>query len=358
MFILKSKFQIILYIFFLVIIIFFSKFSTNFAQGKNYTISNIKIIETYDLNFDKQTTIDKGFDKAFKNIISKLLQEKDTKFFNKVNTNEIKGLIDNFSITDEKFINNQYQSTFEVEFDRNKLIKFIQSKNVSPSIPIDIQLLLVPLFINLDKNELYYFEQNIFFERWNREFKDEHLLKYNFPSEDIEDFQELKKNLRNIEDYNYDEIIKKYNFSNYIIVNFFKNKNNLKILSKITFGSQKILINEQIQNFNSSNYEKIDEIIYKLKKIYEDSWKDINKINQSIALPIKLKIESKNYKLTENFEKTLKSYELVSQFNIEKFDNSEILYKIIFNGMPSKFIEYMKSKNLVIENNQEIWILR
>ena len=73
----KKKLQFYLYIFFLILVVIFSKFSTNYAFSKNYIVSNIEIQEFYDLNFEKTKVIDKAFKKAFKNLVFKLVQSKD-----------------------------------------------------------------------------------------------------------------------------------------------------------------------------------------------------------------------------------------------------------------------------------------
>ena len=52
----SKKINIYLYILFLVLIIIFSEFSTNFAKAKNFVINDIEIKEKYDLNFNKITT--------------------------------------------------------------------------------------------------------------------------------------------------------------------------------------------------------------------------------------------------------------------------------------------------------------
>ena len=51
---LSKKIYNYLYIFFLVLIIIFSEFSTNFAKAKNFVINDIEIQEEYDLNFDNE----------------------------------------------------------------------------------------------------------------------------------------------------------------------------------------------------------------------------------------------------------------------------------------------------------------
>ena len=73
----KKKNYSYLYIFFLIFVFFFSEFSTNYALSKNYSVSNIKVEEVYDLNFDKSKVVDKAFDKAFKILFYKLIEHKN-----------------------------------------------------------------------------------------------------------------------------------------------------------------------------------------------------------------------------------------------------------------------------------------
>ena len=84
----KKKKYSYLYIFFLILVFFFNEFSTNFALGKNYIVSNIKVEEVYDINFDKSKVVDKAFNKAFKILFYKLIENKDK---SKINVISLKG---------------------------------------------------------------------------------------------------------------------------------------------------------------------------------------------------------------------------------------------------------------------------
>ena len=48
----------------------------------------------------------------------------------------------------------------------------------------------------------------------------------------------------------------------------------------------------------------------------------------------------------------------MTKFNIETINNNEILYKIIFNGMPNKFVDEMELYKFKIDNSNEIWLLK
>ena len=351
----KKKNYPYLYIFFLIFVFFFIEFSTNYALSKNYSVSNIKIEEVYDINFDKSKVVDKAFEQAFKILLYKLVENKDKLKINIISLKDKKSLIENFSISNEKFINNNYIGQFNVQFSKRKILNYLNNKGLIPSSPIEIESFLLPILIDINSNELYYLNQNIFYNNWNYNRKNYHLIKYVLPNEDIEDYNIIKKNINNIENYNFKEITKKYNLKNEIILIILKSNSLIRVFSKIKFG-QKNFISNDIYNLDDiENEEEMNAIIFNIKDKYEDKWKSTNKINTSLELPIKLSIDASNAKFSEKLENNLSSIDLVSEFKIEMFNNNEIIYKIIFNGNPNKLLDIMSLYNFNIDTSNEIW---
>ena len=68
-----------------------------------------------------------------------VLEQKDQYKIKDTKIDDIKKLAESFSILDEKFINKKYKSIMEVEFNRKKLIKFLDSKNITLSLPKKIE---------------------------------------------------------------------------------------------------------------------------------------------------------------------------------------------------------------------------
>ena len=178
------------------------------------------------------------------------------------------------------------------------------------------------------------------------------------PNEDIEDYLIIKKNIRNIENYNFNEIIKKYNLDNYIILIALKENDVLRIFSKIKFDDKNILMNNFYNKININDEESVNNLIMDIKNHYEDKWKSLNKLNTLIALPLRLSIESKNIKLSKKLEETLVKFYLVSDFKIEKINSKNTIYKIIFNSSPDKFLDKMLSFGFNIDTTNDVWKLR
>ncbi len=351
----KKNYLYHLYIFFLVLIYFFSEFSTNIASSKNYNILDIKVEENYDINFDKSQVINKAFEDAFKVLIYKLIESKDRLKISNIPLQDKKNLIDNFSISDEQFINNNYIASFNVQFSKRKILNYLNNRDIIPSSPKELEILLIPVLIDTDLNELYYLNQNEFFNKWNLYDKNYYLLNYILPNEDIEDYDIIKKNINNIENYNFREITKKYNLKNEIILIMLKTNSQLRVYSKIKFEKNNLLLNKTLNIVNNNSDNEIKNIILGIKDNYEDKWKSVNKINTSIKIPIRLSISSSNTKLSQELEKTLSSIDLVSRHETEAFNNKEIIYKVTFNGNPNKLLDILNLYNFKVDSSNKVW---
>ena len=350
----KNKFRFSIYILFLFFLIFFNKFSTTSANANAYKITDLEISEPYNNNFNKEKVIDLAFKKAFEQILLKttVLKEHDLKKL--INIKVIYGLIESFSIVDEKFIDNKYISNFEVEFNKKLLFNYLERKNIFPSIPVEKDLILVPILINSEKNQLLLFSENTFYVNWNKSNENYFLLNYILPNEDIEDINLIKKNIYNIEDYNFKEIVSKYEIKDYIILILFQKKNNFNALIKTNINNKLIISNKKfIWNENQS----VENIIQDLKLEFEKQWKKLNTINLSIKFPITLSVNSKNFDLIQVLEKKLYDLDLVSNYYIDSFSNEKIFYKVIYNGTPDKFINEFINSNINLNTNNPIWSL-
>ena len=343
------------YIFFISFVLFIIIFSTTYLNANTFRVSDIEISSPFELNFKKSRVIDDGFQVSFLNLISMITTSGDKNRIKDIPLKELKSMIDSFTISDERFINNVYFAKLETMFNKKKILNFLEKKNIFPSIPIRNKVLLIPIFIDNETNDVYLFNNNIFYERWNSTKKNYQLLDYLLPSEDIEDLNKIQEMSSSIENYDFIHLIKKYDLKDHIILTIYKNKNEVKILSKINLSNSVNINNQNYINVNLENKKDLNKILENLKNIYEDQWKKNNEINTSIKLPLTISIDSKNYKKIIRFEKVLGSLDLISDFYIIKFDNLNTQYKIIYNGSPNLFLNDMNNMgfDLVMKNN--VW---
>ena len=339
-------------------IIFFNSILISKLHANSFNINEIEVSEDFNLDFNKKKVFDKAFESAFFQLISTVIVSKDIKKIEKTNLSTIKSLIDSFNVSDEKFFDNKYYAKFNVNFNKKNTYKYIESKNIFPSIPKKLDLMFLPLLINNQENELIYFGENPIYNNWNNYKKNYHLLNYILPNEDIEDIQIFNNNVELIEEYNFANIVKKYDLEDYIISIIYQNHNQINILSKLQLKNDYKIFNIMYKDIDLSEDKSISKLIIDLKNIYEDEWKKLNLINTSIQLPITFSLSSKDHDKIHLFEKALEDLDLVSNFYILSFNNKDILYKVVYNGSPDKLIKEIESLGLNLNKNDKTWKIK
>ena len=343
---------------FTIIFLFILFINTTFLcnlHAVSFKVSEIEISEDFDLNFDKTKVFDKAFIKAFDQMTSIIITSDDKKKIGKTSLSTVKSLIDSFNISEEKFINEKYIVLINVNFNKKNTYEYFSSKNIFPSIPNKIDLLILPVLIDVFKEDIILFSENPLYKNWNKETKKYHLLNYILPSEDIEDAQIIKTNISNIEKYEFNEIIKKYDLNNHIIVIIYKNANEMNVLSRLNLNNVYKIFASKHESINFNDENSLDKFIYKLKTYYEDEWKSLNLINTSIKLPITITLPSKQYSKIQLFEKVIENLDLVSNYQVQSFNNKKIYYKIVYNGSPNKFINEMLEKGIIVKKKNQTW---
>ena len=346
------------YIFFISSVLSIIIFSTTFLYANTFKVSDIEISSPFELNFKKNNVIDEGFHIAFLNLLSMITTSGDKDRINDISTKELKGMIDSFTISDERFVNNEYFANLETTFNKKKILNFLEKENVFPSMPIRNKVLLIPILVDTENDSIYLFDGNIFYKRWNDIKKNYQLLEYLLPSEDLEDLNKVQKMSDTIEEYDFSSLITKYDLNDYIISIIYKDINEVKILSKINLNNSLKINNQRYTKINLDNENDFQIILEKLKTIYEDYWKKNNEINTSIKLPLTLAINSRNHKKITELEEAFKSIDLISDFYILKFNNENIQYKIIYNGSPKTFLNNMSKKNFDLIMKNDVWTAR
>ena len=347
-----------LYIFFSILAVTIFFFSTTKVEAKAFEINNIEISKPFENNFDKKEIINIGFRDAFFELMSSILNSSDLKKIDQIKLNEIKGMIESFSIKEEKFINQIYYVNLGVSFNKKKIFKYLENENIFPSIPTKVSFLFIPILIDEEINDLVIFSKNPIFDNWNENTKKYFLIEYILPTEDLEDLNLIKKEYGLLENYDFKEITDKYFLENSIIALVFKNEKGVRVLSKINIKKDIFIENKLYLDLNLEDKKQLLVFINDQKKIYEDTWKEYNQINTSIKLQLTIRINNNDQFRLSKFEKILKEMDLVYDFSIKRFNKDHTFYEIIFNGAPKNFIDTMSLKKYDFDTQKKIWVLK
>ena len=344
-----------LYLIILILALLKIFFSTTFSHAESFDIKNIEISKKFNMDFQKTDVLNEGFKIAYRQLIFNITKSKDQFKLKDLSLIDIKTMIDNFSIKEEKFIDNIYYVNLDVSFNKKKIFSFLEKKNIFPSQPKKKKVLFIPVIIEEDKKNIILFSENIFYQNWFGLNNNQNQLIYVLPTDDLDDIQIIKSNYEYLENYDFKEIINKYFLDDYIISLIYKNSSDLRVLSKIKLSDKIVLDNKVFKNFTDKD---VFNVIEELKLLYEDHWKRENQINTSIKLPLTIAIDILNEKKIEDFEQTIKKFNLVSSFHVFKLDKINIYYKVIFNGTPQAFIVEMKRSGYDLDIKNKIWVLK
>ena len=330
-------------------------FSTTFSYAESFDIKNVEISKQFNMNFQRTDALDEGFKIAYNDLILNITKSKDHFKLKDLSLIDIKTMIDNFSIKEEKFIDNIYYVNLDVSFNKKKIFSFLEKKNIFPSQPKKKKILFIPVVIDEEKKNIILFSENKFYQNWLVNNDNQNQLIYLLPTDDLDNIQIIKSKYEYLEDYDFKEIVNKYFLDDYIISLIYKNSPDLRVLSKIKLSDKIILDNKVFRNFTDKD---VFNVIEELKLLYEDYWKRENQINTSIKLPLTIAIDILNEKKIEDFEQTIKKFNLVSSFRVFKLDKINIYYKVIFNGTPQAFIVEMKRSGYDLDIKNKIWVLK
>ena len=117
-----------LYNFFLFLALLNIFFSTENSVAKTFSIKEIEISSPFNASFDKNKIINRGFVEAYEELILTIAQSKDQKKLQNSSTKEVKSLVETFSIVQESFINEIYNLTLNVEFNKKSFFELLEKK--------------------------------------------------------------------------------------------------------------------------------------------------------------------------------------------------------------------------------------
>ena len=117
-----------LYNFFLFLALLNIFFSTENSVAKTFSIKEIEISSPFDASFDKNKIINRGFVEAYEELILTIVQSKDQKKLQNFSTKEVKSLVETFSIVQENFIDEIYNLTLNVEFNKKSFFELLEKK--------------------------------------------------------------------------------------------------------------------------------------------------------------------------------------------------------------------------------------
>ena len=245
------------YIFFIVVIFF--KTGNVLSESSLFNVNNIEI--SGNLNSNNQFFSDAAIKEGFKELISKVLMNKDLSKLKNLNSNRIKDLVSYYQISDstEDRITNKVTKRYNIFFDKEKIHDLFYNFEISYSDISQYEIYFLP--IHKKNDELFIYNKNYFYKNWNK-IENKALIEFILPLEKIEIIQSINNFQDNLFDIDTKKIFAEYSKKNLALVIIEENNSGKnKILLKTNIMGKNINKSLSFKNIEKKNLNFYDDII-------------------------------------------------------------------------------------------------
>ena len=344
-----------IFIFLTATIFLFITFTKSFSEENVFTINNVEVKGTVDLNFSREKYLNKAFLNSFEMLKTKILLSRDLNKINNIKLEQIKRLISSFQILEESYSKDVYKINIKILYNEVKVKKFLRQKNISFSQAESISAVFYPvLFVN---GEIQNFNEIFFYKQWTKVVIENEIINFILPLEDLEDISKIIEMKNRIEELNIDTFIYQYNLENYVFALMDYQNNKLNIHMKTNFNNNRNSKNFFYDINNIKDQLALNFILRDLKLKITDLWKEENLINLLMPLSIKLKFQHLNLKNLDELRNTFNKINIIDNYTLEEFNINNSFFKIYYYGNPKKLKSELSKFGYQLENVQGSWQL-
>ena len=341
---------------YLIILVIFLKTGNVLSENTLFNVNNVEI--SGNLSSNNQSFSKRALEKGFKELINKVLLQKDLNKFKDLSTNQIKSLVSYYQISEtiEDRSANTVIKKYNIFFDKEKIHDLFYDYEISYSNISQYEIYFLPIH---KKNEkLYVYNKNYFYENWNKIGNNE-LIDFILPLEKIETLTNINNFKDDLLSLDIEDIFREYSQKNLALVLIDENNTNEnKIFLKTNIMGKNVnksLIFKKIEKKSANFY---DDIIFEIKKEIINLVKSQNLID--IRTPsfinIKFFIDKKNNLV--DLDKRIKNIDLIQSLYVLELNKKHVLLKIKYLGKINKIINQLKDQDILLKLNNDQWSLQ
>ena len=339
----------------LIILIIFLKTGNVLSNNNIFNVNNIEI-EKKD-KISNELLAKQAIKKGFRELLDKILLKEDGKKLQTLKYSEIKDLVTYYQIS-EKIEDNigKEKINFNIFFDKDKMHNLFYKRSISYSKISDKELFILPILKK--DNQIFIFNQNFFYNRWN-ESNDTKLIEFILPLENIEIIQNINLNKNDLINLELNKIFIEYSGKNIALILIEdENSEEEKIYFKTKILGKKIVKKIKIKRSNLNKEEFYKKIITEVKKEIINLVKSQNLIDIRTPsfLNAQIRINKKN-NLVE-LRSRIKTIDSIENIFILKFNNKSTFLKIKYLGNIDKIIKQLENKKIKLELVDNQWSIK
>ena len=335
------------------ILIIFFKTETLFSENNLFNVNNIELEKKDKLSNSEMA--DNAIKKGFKQLISRILLDKDKSKLSDLNFSTVKELVTYYQITniskDKKELVN-----FSVTFDKDKIHNLFYKRGIYYSEISEKELYILPVLIK--GSEIFIFNNNFFYNNWN-EILDNDLIEFVLPLENIEIIRNINQYKESLIEINVRDLFKEYTSKNLALVLIDDTKaSNKKVYLKTIIQGKNISKNLSIKEESYNTNEIYKKIIFIAKKELVNMVKSKNLIDIRTPsfLNVKLNLTKKNNLV--DLESRAKNIDSIENIYVQEFNKDYMYLRIKYLGKLEKIINQLKKEKILLKLVDEKWVIK
>lgn len=334
----------------LLILIIFLRTGNLLSDNYLFNVNNVRL-EKKDNISHKQLT-NQAIKKGFDNLIKKILLKEDFQKVSDLRFEDIRELVAYYNIS-KNLEKKKNTINFSITFDKDKIHNLFYKRGVLYSDISEKEFYILPILSV--ENEIFIFSNNFFYKDW-KTTKDEELIEFILPIENIEIIQKINQNKNSLLDIEINSLFKEYPNQNIAIaiIEYDETKDNKVYLKTRVQGK---IISRSI-NLDKNSFKDPEETILKIKEEITNLVKSQNLID--IRTPSFLNI-SLNLNKTNNLvllNSKIKKIDLVENIFIQEFNKNFVNLRIKYLGKLDKIISRLREENISLELINDKWVIK
>tara|TARA_A100001015_G_scaffold311148_1_gene413826 strand:- start:1195 stop:2244 length:1050 start_codon:yes stop_codon:yes gene_type:complete len=339
----------------LILIVFFQ--TGNLLSKNNlFNVNNI-LLEKQD-NTSNIEIANLAVKVAFKQLIKKVLLKEDMNRFSDLKLEDMKDLVVYYNISKNLEEENN-KINLSITFDKDKIHDLFFKRGILYSDISEKELYILPIL--LDKNEIFIFANNYFYENWNTSKKKDELIDFILLLENIETIKNVNQFKNNLIDLELKLLFKEYSNKNIalaLIENSGSNENKVYLRARI---QNKILTkNLKLRNNNLDKTKFNEEIIFAIKEEITNLIKSQNLIDIRTPsfLNVRLILDNKKKSNLVLLNSKIGNIESVENIYVQQFNKNYVELKIKYLGKLDKIMEQLKNENINLQFVNDQWLIK
>ena len=347
-------------IFLIFLICFFANisFSTNQAVVKNIYIE-LELKENTD---HRSIAIEASYKIALSRFLKWITLKESSDIIDLVDLLEARDYVSGYSIENEKYKREKYSALITVTFEKDKLEKFLESKDIDFFSKKGPKTLIIPI-INFEQRLILWDDPNPWFDVWLRRPLDSNLNLFTLPDGEADDLITLSaQDAVNLEYFKIKKLANKYDAEQayILLVNVESNNDKLNLSLEVYNGfTQEVIFSSDIENIEISNFDyNLNVLADTFADYFDNLWVKQNLDNINSETKILAEISYKKYNEWIKIKKLLINNEKILKYNILTISNKNALIELNVLSIDDLVNDLEKNRFKILQKENNLFIIK